>query len=101
MVFKSARQRRAFFATGNFARVPMQPSVGDSVAFSYRDGRRLGKFSSLKEVFKKFPSEKKAFDRVVKFRRKTGIQVNTIKEIKSVKRTQKMVKNIKTKRWDR
>lgn len=85
--FKTARQRRAFFATGNFARSPMQPSgITNQTAFSYRDGRRLGKFSSLQAVFKRFPSERKAFARVIAFRKKTGKQVNTIEEIKTEKR---------------
>lgn len=80
----------------------MQPSgLVKRTAFSYRDGRNLGKFDNLKDVFKKFPAEKRAFNRVMKFRRKSGIQVNSIKEIKAVKRTQKMVKNIRPKRWDR
>ncbi len=96
MVFKSERQRRGFFATGNFARSPRTPGISQQTAFSYRDGRRLGKFKSLKEVFDRFPSEKKAFMRVIKFRRKTGIQVNTIQDIKKEKR--KMNVN---RRWDR
>lgn len=85
MVFKSDRQRKAFFATGNFKRSPMTPTatgVAGRTAFSYRDGKRLGKFTSLEAVFKKFPSERKAFNRVMTFRRKTGKQVNSIEEIK-------------------
>ena len=70
MVFASAKQRRAFFATGNFKRAPMQPGFTDSVAFSYRDGRRLGRFKNLNEVFKRFPGEKKAFQLAVSHRRK-------------------------------
>lgn len=92
MVFKSARQRRAFFATGNFARSPVTPSSSgfqNNIAFSYRDGKRLGRFKNINEVFKKFPSERKAFERVVKFRRKTGMNVNSINEIKNIKRNEK------------
>ncbi len=98
MVFRSERQRRAFFATGNFARSPRTPTQGGftgRTAFSYRDGRRLGKFSSLQEVFKKFPSERKAFQRVMTFRRKTGKQVNNIEEIKREKRKMNV-----SRRWD-
>ncbi len=99
MVFKTERQRRAFFATGNFARSPRTPEQAGftkRTAFSYRDGRNLGKFSSLQEVFKKIPSEKKAFDRVMKFRRKTGIQVDNINQIKQQKRKENI-----SRRWDK
>ena len=93
MVFKSARQRRAFFATGNFARAPQVPQQTNGMkttAFSYRDGRNLGKFNNLKDVFNRFPSEKKAFDRVMKFRRTSGmVQINNINEIKQIKRQEK------------
>ncbi len=90
--FVSAGQRRAFFATGNFKREPRATNPDGVTAFSYRDGRRLGKFENLQAVFKRFPSERKAFMRVIKFRRKTGVQVNTIKEIQTVKRAEKMAK---------
>lgn len=92
MVFKTDKQRRAFFARGNFERSPRTPQRAgftQRTAFSYRDGRSLGKFNSLEEVFKKFPSEKKAFNRVMEFRRKTGIQVNNINQIKVMKRKEK------------
>ena len=92
MAFRSERQRRAFFATGNFSRSPTTPTVSGT-AFSYRDGRNLGKFNNLEEVFNKFPSEKKAFMRVMKFRKQTGKQVNNIEEIKQVKRKENP-------RWD-
>lgn len=99
MVFRSAKQRRAFFATGNFKRAPMTPDgVAGSTAFSYRDGRKLGKFTSLEEVFRKFPSERKAFKRVMEFRKKTGKQVDNIEQIKEFKRQQK---NNPDGRWDR
>lgn len=89
MVFKSDKQRRAFFATGNFTRASRNPE-DNIVAFSYRTpNKKLGRFKNLKEVFKKFPSEKKAFQRVIKFRKKTGIRVNTIAEIKQIKRQMK------------
>ena len=91
--FVSARQRRAFFATGNFARAPQVPQQTNGTkitAFSYRDGRNLGKFNNLQDVFKRFPSEKKAFDRVMKFRKRTGkIQINNINQIKEIKRQEK------------
>jgi len=93
MVFVSERQRRAFFVTGNFKRAPMQPNI---VAFSYFTGKRLGRFKNLKEVFNRFPKEKKAFQRVIRFRKQTGIRVNTIEDIKRAKRKQKIMK-----RWDR
>ncbi len=97
MVFKSQRQRRAFFATGNFARSPQTPSqTGNVIAFSYRDGKRLGRFNSLQQVFKRFPSERKAFQRVMAFNRKTGKRVTNIEQIKREKR--KMNVN---RRWDR
>lgn len=99
MVFRSDKQRKAFFAKSG-SRTSAQPNIIKKTFFSYRDGKKLGQFQNLNQAFKRFPSEKKAFDRVIKFRKKTGIQVNTIQEIKSVKRSQKMVKNI-PKRWDR
>ncbi len=92
MVFKTDKQRRAFFAKGNFeraSRTPQRAGFTKRTAFSYRDGRSLGKFNSLQEVFNRFPSEKKAFNRVMEFRRKTGIQVNNIREIKIVQRVKK------------
>lgn len=92
MVFKTDKQRRAFFARGNFERAsstPQRAGFTKRTAFSYRDGRSLGKFNSLEEVFKRFPSEKKAFNRVMEFRRKTGIQVNNINQIKVMKRKEK------------
>lgn len=92
MGFKTEKQRRAFFATGNFARASRTPQPAEftkRTAFSYRDGRSLGKFNSLQEVFKRFPSEKKSFNRVMAFRRKTGIQVDNINQIKAMKRRQK------------
>jgi len=85
MVFKSSKQRKAFFAQ---QRTPAQtqPNI---IVFSYRTpDKKLGSFKSLKEAFKKFPSEKKAFQRVKQFRRKTGIRVNTIEEIKNIKKKQ-------------
>ena len=94
MVFKTDRQRRGFFAGANAPRATTRPSF---VAFSYRTpNKKLGTFSSMDELFKKFPSEKKAFMRVIKFRKKTGIRVNTIAEIKNIKRNQKT-----NRRWDR
>ncbi len=97
MVFASAKQRRAFFATGNFKRSPRTPSgISGRTAFSYKDGRNLGKFKNLKDVFRKFPSEKKAFNTVMRFRQRTGVQVNNLKDIKS----QKSKTNI-NRRWDR
>lgn len=91
--FASDRQRKAFFATGNFARAPRMPQQTNGTkitAFSYRDGRNLGKFNNLQDVFKRFPSEKKAFDRVMKFRRTSGmVQINNINQIKEIKRQEK------------
>ncbi len=99
MVFQTARQRRAFFATGNFARSPRTPTEAGfqgRTAFSYRDGKRLGKFNSLQEVFKKFPSERKAFQRVMTFNRKTGKRVTNIEQIKKEKRNMNI-----SRRWDK
>ena len=96
MVFKSDAQRKGFFASKGASRASTEPKFIKETAFSYRDGRNLGKFDNLQEVFKKFPSERKAFNRVITFRRKTGIQVNTIEEIK--KRKRKMNIN---RRWDK
>ncbi len=79
MVFKSPAQRKAFFGMRSQR---SQPPSNLITAFSYRDGRKLGEFNNLQEVFKKFPSERKAFNRVMKFRKITGIQVNTIQDIK-------------------
>ncbi len=93
MAFRSEKQRRAFFASGNFSRSPTTPTVSGT-AFSYRDGRNLGKFNNIEEVFRRFPSERKAFVRVMKFRRETGKQVNNIEEIKQIKRSQNP-------RWDK
>ena len=91
MVFKSERQRRAFFAQ---KRGGFQAQEQKFTVFSYRDGKRLGTFSNINEVFNKFPSERKAFQRVIDFRRKTGIKVNTIEEIKKKKERQR------SKRWN-
>jgi len=99
MVFKSDKQRRGFFATGNFKRSPRNPTkagFGNRTAFSYRDGKKLGKFNNLEDIFKRFPSERKAFKRVIAFRNRTGKQVNTIEDIKKEKR-----KMNNPKRWDR
>lgn len=99
MGFHTDRQRKAFFASKSSSRsniTPQQSNISNRTAFSYRDGRNLGKFKSLKEVFNKFPSEKKAFERVMKFRRKTGIKVNNINEIKKEKRKMNI-----NKRWDK
>lgn len=91
MVFVSERQRRAFFATGNFARSPRTPTPQNNItAFSYFTGKRLGNFKNLSEVFKRFPKEREAFNRVMKFRRQTGINVNTIEDIKKEKRKEKV-----------
>jgi len=84
MVFKSSKQRRAFFAKAS-----SRSSQTPLVVFSYRTpNKKLGSFKNLKDAFTQFPSEKKAFLRVKKFRRATGIQVNTIAEIKAIKRKQ-------------
>lgn len=95
MVFVSDRQRRGFFATGNFKRQP-RGSNSPSTFFSYKDGRKLGKFQSIKKVFKKFPSERKAFNKVKKFNKRTGSNVTTTKQIMMQKKTMKI-----SKRWDR
>ncbi len=94
MAFKSNKQRKAFFASSNFQRSANQPEI---IVFSYRTpNKKLGKFKNLKEVFTRFPSEKKAFQRVIKFRKTTGIRVNTIEDIKKEKR-----KNNVNVRWDK
>lgn len=65
MVFRSAKQRKAFFA------------------FSYIDGRKLGSFTSLQMVFKKFPKEEIAFNRVKKFNKRLGTNLKTTRMIPS------------------
>ncbi len=102
MVFKSDKQRKGFFARGTNTRTSTNPNIitdSKRTAFSYRDGRNLGKFNSLQEVFKKFPSEKKAFNRVMTFRRQSGVQVNSIREIKMVQRAKKT--SNPNPRWDK
>lgn len=94
MVFRSDRQRKAFFAGQGTTRSSTEPGFIKQTAFSYRDGRNLGKFNNLEEVFKRFPSERKAFQRVMDFRRKTGKRVNNIEEIK------KEVRKGNPRRWD-
>ena len=89
MVFKSPAQRKAFFAMRSQQQVAPRSDL--FTVFSYRDGKKLGKFNNLQELFNRFTSEKKAFDRVMKFRRRTGIQVNTIQDIKKQKRMEKIV----------
>lgn len=87
MVFSSERQRRGFFANRGVGQTTLQPSI---IAFSYiTPNKRLGEFKNIKEVFTRFPSEKKAFDRVMKFRRTSGIRVNTTQEIKEIQRMNK------------
>ena len=51
MVFKSERQRKAFFAQKRGGLESQQPEF---TVFSYRDGRKLGTFSNIQEVFKKY-----------------------------------------------
>ncbi len=64
--------------------------------FSYKDGRRLGNFKTQKEAFKKFPSERKAFNKVMRFNRKTGKNITTVKQITVMKRKMRV-----TRRWDK
>ena len=74
MVFRSSRQRKAVMAK--------------FTAFSYVTGRRLGRFNTLTGVFDKFPKERKAFNQVKVFNKRTGLNVTTTKQIKD------MTKNI-------
>ncbi len=98
--FVSDRQRRGFFATGNFKREPRGGVVSNNnvTAFSYKDGKRIkGKFKNLQDVLRKNPSERKAFNTVMRFRRRTGMQnINNLKQIKRIKMQRTM-----TRRWDR
>ena len=58
-----------------------------SVAFSYVTGKKLpGRFSSLKDVFKKFPQEKKAFDKVKRFNKKFNTNITTTRQLKDAER---------------
>ena len=106
--FKSDKQRKAVMAKlrGRTASpivpiiLPLQMITGDvikkgfptrgsshrggSVAFSYVTGKKLpGKFSSLKDVFKKFPREKKAFDKVKRFNKKFNTNITTTRQLKN------------------
>lgn len=59
----------------------------ESIAFSYITGKKLpGRFSSLKDVFKKFPREKKAFDKVKRFNKKFDTNITTTRQLKDADR---------------
>ncbi len=58
-----------------------------SVAFSYVTGKKLpGKFSSLKDVFRKFPKEKKAFDKVKRFNKKFNTGITSTRQLRDAER---------------
>ncbi len=60
---------------------------GGSIALSYITGKKLpGRFNSLKDVFKKFPREKKAFDKVKRFNKKFNTNITTIRQLKDADR---------------
>ncbi len=86
MVFKSDRQRKAFWAKTRGSSNPqiIQFSNRQITIFSYFDGRKLGKFKNINEFFKNNPKERQAFERVMKFNRQTGMNVTTINQIKDI-----------------
>lgn len=52
-------------------------------AISYRTGKKLsGRFSTLNSVFRKFPKERKAFNRVMAFNRRTGRRITNVRQIR-------------------
>lgn len=58
-----------------------------SVALSYITGKKLpGRFNTLKDVFKKFPKEKKAFDKVKRFNKKFDTNITTTRQLKDADR---------------
>lgn len=60
---------------------------GGSTAFSYITGRKLpGRFSSTKDVFKKFPLEKDAFDKVKRFNKKFKTNITNTRQLKDANR---------------
>jgi len=83
MVFKSDRQRKAFWAK---TRGSSNPQIVPIIVFSYFDGRKIGKFKNINDFFKKNPKEKEAFQRVIRFNKETGMNVTTINQIKEVRR---------------
>jgi len=85
--FRTRKQQKAFFARGNFKKF---------TAFSYIDGKRLGTFTSLGNVFKKFPKEGSAFRRVQRFNKTTGRNIKTVRQIPNIKRKMNI-----SRRWDR
>ncbi len=57
--------------------------LGRGTAFSYVTGRKLpGRFNSIKDVFKKFPKEKKAFDAVKRFNKKFNTRIKSTNQLK-------------------
>jgi len=61
------------------------PNGNQVVAFSYIDGRRLGTFKDLNDVFKRFPEERKPFNQVQKFNRQFKTRITTIKQLKDAR----------------
>lgn len=55
-------------------------------AFSYINGRRLGQFNSLQRVFKKFPKERVAFNKVKSFNRSRKRRFTTTNQIRRFRR---------------
>jgi len=61
--------------------------IGGNVAFSYITGRKLsGRFASLKDVFKKFPKEKDAFDRVKRFNKDFDTKITSLRQVRDAER---------------
>jgi len=83
MVFKSSRQRKAVMASiwrrrGGF---------GQNIAFSYVTGKRIpGKFSSIKDVFKKKPKEKVAFNKVTRFNKRFNTKITNTRQLKDARK---------------
>ncbi len=58
-----------------------------STALSYITGKKLpGRFSSIRDVFKKFPKEKVAFDKVKRFNKKFKANITTTRQLKDADR---------------
>lgn len=63
--------------------------------FSYVNGRKLGSFSNMQQVFRKHPRERKAFKKVQTFNKRTGLNIKTVRQIRPMKRQLKV-----SRRWD-
>ncbi len=60
---------------------------------SYITGRNLGTFKNEKELFRKFPKEKTALRKVMRFNRRTGSNITTIKQIPKRRKVKSLSKH--------